>query len=409
MPRKRDGIIHESLEELQELERQYRGKAEGARVTMLLQLKQRPELQIEEVAALVGYSISAVKRWLKTYRVEGLHALLEKGVGGRPDGAIDLGLNRLKHKLVAGDFRRLGEVEQWLEEYRHSHRPRRSAQQAGNGVVKRDDQLHERAGEQEVCNEDRRREIGLEYLAEFFSSLSREPDLRKWGESIRGALRKIFTDIDYITLMTNLRCDIFHPDKYRPIIAVVQNVRGGVNAVETMGMDTDVEEKDHPARMIRSLEESNFPFKDYRAPRHFVFYLHPSNTYIGVIALWRKRSKPPISKQTLAGIEQLRPMFVYLFADFVGRYQAAHPTQLVTDRITSMMREMFDLTTQEVRILTLQLIGMSYEEIGSALNITLNTVRSHIRSIYTKAGAHSVTDFYAKYFSLLIKSTDRNT
>ena len=406
MPRKRDDIIRESLEELQALELQYRGKAEGPRVAMLLNLKQNPELQIEEVALHVGFSLSAVKRWLRAYRIGGMNALLQKKIGGRAEGAIDPGLNRLKKMLVAGDFSRLVEVEHWLEEYRHSHRPRRLGQPSTNGIPKRNEPVEGGGESVPHSSEEERQEIGVEYIARFFNRLSDTPDPGIWGNSLKAALKEIFPAIDYLTLVVNLQCDIFNPDTYEPVVAVVQHVRDGEMMVNTISADPAKGNEEAIARLMNSLKGSDFPFKDYRSPRHFVFFL--SRAYLGVITLWQKRTNPPIPKQTLAGIEKLRPTLIYLFSDIVARCQAARPMELVVEMITSTMRDMFDLTAQETRILNLQLIGMSYDEIGSALNITVNTVRSHVKSTYTKAGAHSLADFYAKYFSLLMKDVDRS-
>jgi DNA-binding NarL/FixJ family response regulator len=48
-----------------------------------------------------------------------------------------------------------------------------------------------------------------------------------------------------------------------------------------------------------------------------------------------------------------------------------------------------DLTPHEVRILQMLAKGDSYREIGDALGVTVNTVRSHIRSIYEKLQVHT--------------------
>jgi DNA-binding NarL/FixJ family response regulator len=52
-------------------------------------------------------------------------------------------------------------------------------------------------------------------------------------------------------------------------------------------------------------------------------------------------------------------------------------------------RERLDLTAQEVTILRLQARGMSYADIATARNISINTVRSHVRAIYKKMHVHS--------------------
>jgi len=48
-----------------------------------------------------------------------------------------------------------------------------------------------------------------------------------------------------------------------------------------------------------------------------------------------------------------------------------------------------DLTPQEVRLLNLLAEGHSYQASASRLNISVNTIRNHIRSIYDKLHVHS--------------------
>src|SRR5260370_21951875 len=48
-----------------------------------------------------------------------------------------------------------------------------------------------------------------------------------------------------------------------------------------------------------------------------------------------------------------------------------------------------NLTAQEVRLLTLLGDGQSYRAAAALLDISINTVRNHIRSIYDKLHVHS--------------------
>lgn len=54
------------------------------------------------------------------------------------------------------------------------------------------------------------------------------------------------------------------------------------------------------------------------------------------------------------------------------------------------------LTRQELRILDLLVQGYSYQRAGDQLNISLNTVRDYIRSIYDKLHVHSKSEAVAK-------------
>jgi DNA-binding NarL/FixJ family response regulator len=54
------------------------------------------------------------------------------------------------------------------------------------------------------------------------------------------------------------------------------------------------------------------------------------------------------------------------------------------------------LTPQEVRLLRLLADGYSYQSAGEKLNITANTVRNYIRSIYDKLHVHSKSEAVSK-------------
>jgi DNA-binding NarL/FixJ family response regulator len=55
-----------------------------------------------------------------------------------------------------------------------------------------------------------------------------------------------------------------------------------------------------------------------------------------------------------------------------------------------------DLTPQEVRLLRLLSEGRSYERAAESLNVSVNTVRNYIRSVYEKLHVHSRSEAVAK-------------
>ena len=59
-------------------------------------------------------------------------------------------------------------------------------------------------------------------------------------------------------------------------------------------------------------------------------------------------------------------------------------------------RESHSLTPQEVRLLALLADGHSYQNAAGQLDITINTVRNHVRSIYDKLHVHTKSEAVAK-------------
>jgi DNA-binding NarL/FixJ family response regulator len=75
----------------------------------------------------------------------------------------------------------------------------------------------------------------------------------------------------------------------------------------------------------------------------------------------------------------------------------------VARRIVALFREIrppeaavYDLTPHEIRILKLLVEGHNYRTAAAELDVTVNTVRFHIRSIYEKLQVHSKSEAVAK-------------
>lgn len=67
---------------------------------------------------------------------------------------------------------------------------------------------------------------------------------------------------------------------------------------------------------------------------------------------------------------------------------AAQNAQAEVRRFRSQVR----LSGQELRILDKFRVKISYKEIASAMGISVDTVRTHVRRMYAKLGAHSAAE-----------------
>ncbi len=59
--------------------------------------------------------------------------------------------------------------------------------------------------------------------------------------------------------------------------------------------------------------------------------------------------------------------------------------------------EGYNLTKRELEILGLLMDGLSYKEIADKCSISIQTLNSHIKNIYTKLGVHSRAEVSAKF------------
>jgi DNA-binding NarL/FixJ family response regulator len=65
-------------------------------------------------------------------------------------------------------------------------------------------------------------------------------------------------------------------------------------------------------------------------------------------------------------------------------------------RVAPPPRAEHDLAAQEVRVLRLLAEGHSYQAMGDRMNVSINTIRNYIRSIYEKLHVHSRSEAVSK-------------
>lgn len=69
-------------------------------------------------------------------------------------------------------------------------------------------------------------------------------------------------------------------------------------------------------------------------------------------------------------------------------------------------RNLRDLSRRESEILSLLSHGLLYKEIAGSLNISINTVRTHLVSIYRKLHVRSRTDAVVLFFKGQVRHTN---
>src|SRR3954467_2574332 len=70
----------------------------------------------EEVAELLGGSLTQLSEWLRIYRNEGLDALCTLHYKGDPGKLSDGQVKQLKEKVQTGCFRNSDQIRQWLQD-----------------------------------------------------------------------------------------------------------------------------------------------------------------------------------------------------------------------------------------------------------------------------------------------------
>ncbi|HVZ38688.1 MAG TPA: helix-turn-helix domain-containing protein [Candidatus Kapabacteria bacterium] len=404
MPRRRDAVITESSEKLQRLESEYRGKPEGQRLATLRLLRERPDRPIEEIATMVGFSAATVKRWLRAYREGGLAAVLDRRAGGKDGQRFDAGLSTLKQKLLNGDLSNLEEAYAWIADYRRSPGTRKIAQQAIHRARPSGAAAQESPGEEAdgAANAEAMRQLFVDRLTAAVVKESERVDIgafADWLRGVNGAIAGVFDDVDLAHFIPNVNVNLWNPSDYRPTI-VMANGGDSEPLMAPISREEWNNDAFHIQRMLKQLADHRFKADRYHPPKAFVYY-YCDTAYLGTLLLWRELGKPPISRQTLEILDSLAPTLKFVLIDLVARHMAVWPHMHTPTETASHLARSFQLTPQETRILVLQFVGRSYEQIAEILNISLNTVRTHVKSIYAKSGTHGHSDFTARYLTPL--------
>lgn len=403
MPRKREGIINESVAELTRIEEEYRGKPEVFRISALRLLKERPESHIDDIAAILGYSPAAVKRWLRTYRDGGLQALLEKPAKGKAQKASNQGLSRLKQALILGEITSLDEVESWIRDHRRRLGVDQQVSYVASGVplggaLPQPEPITPAGADTAAGRLQMAERWVMCYLREF--SNSRSPN--DWSVLLRETMVATFPDIDAVTVVVNMFAFRPDTDEHGVTFAQVnQKLLPDADKDDTLRVviDGNLNKRSRVERTLGQMRRTNFPFDQYHPPKVLIYQFEDGG-YVGQLLLWRERHRAPISEETLSAIMQMENVILFLLSDMAARQAAADPPSMLLNDITEGLTREYQLGRQESRILSLQMVGHTYEEMARTLNISINTVRTHVRSLYAKLGTHGPADFVAKYFTL---------
>lgn len=407
MARKRDTTTLGDLKGLKRLEKEYQGKPEAARITMLRLLRDEPDRSINDIAIQIGYSVPTVKRWMKIYRSEGLDALIQLGARGRQED-VDEDLERLSKKIAAGEFGSLMEVRQWMD--RHDmHRndaaangdvvEKRSTTSGRRKTARRSEKNGSGAGNYEY------RLAGVvipEKVFKLLNNLSTAHDVVEWAKEFRPVFQEFLGDVDRITITVNIQRNVINPEAQDVVASLSKNLNLRPGGWVLDHLSPDSYEEENRRRYVLNQLRPDFPHDDYHPPRVLVLY-YRDQFFMGGMILWRLKDKPPISQQTLAVVEQLKPFLTFLYSDLAARHQLSNPREAVINEIMKEVTTNAELTWQEQRVLMMQLLGFSYEEMAEQMNISINTVRSHVKSMYTKTKAHGPAQFLAKYLAPKLK------
>lgn len=363
MARTRSIRIRESLEELEQLRRFYKGTPQERRTLFLSFLKESSGRTIAEASSLAGISERRGRRWWDAYRKGGLSQL------------FDLRIWK-KEEMDDAPFN---------PNFSGTTSPKAPSSNANA--------------------------TGIDFPAFLvaLAGLVGIPESTRWARAFGDLLAEFIPEINYVVVTLRLTVDITDPSRNKKGFVFRQQLLPGGDV--KYGAHTPNERKYNYEAVIEQGQAQGFPFEKYHfPPAGFDFYLSQGqrsspdakdtrDSYIGCLLLFRNINEPPFSDLTLNLIERLRPFIVYVFSDILARTRHDKPGADLFQEAVDRVAGDVGLTPREQNVLLLEMLGHSYDEIAELLHVSPKTIQTHVRQLYQKAGVSRLSEFFARYFT----------
>lgn len=358
MARTRKGVIHEPLYDIQVLERTYANHAFNARVRMLRCLKESPSLSFQEIALRVGASDRQVRRWWEVYRDRGIAGLLPdtRPLDGEPCSTIK---PTKKNAGIGGS--------------------------AVHGIV--------------GSRTEPKALIDSDSVINVLNNVPVTADTHLWGQQFGKLLCGLFDDIDHVVVNVRITARIIGTAGGWATLTLRQHIFTHNHDRATGPVDSVPQEIEDNifVELIAEGRRQNFPFENYHLPMGFDYRRRGS--YLGSILILRESRHSPISSETVSAITSLEPFIANAMLSHIALRRVEHPGDSVfRDLVTTIAAES-GLTSREIRVLSLQMLGYSYAECASLLHVSVRTIEAHLRTLHQKTGTRRLGEIFAKYFT----------
>ncbi len=386
MPRTRARVV-EPIEMLTRLVSEYPEPHNQRPLRMLLMLKRDEKMTLRTAADKLGVSERTIRRWWAQYQAEGplvfCQAKTDRERRLKPSEIEAFRQYALKH-----GFSELSEAREWiLKEF--------GAEYSVSGVAAllRKMDIHydsqwgpgAEAPDSTICD-------GIDYgpLLRFMMQVPEKEDIIETCHSLRSALMEMLPDVDWMMININTSLAPLNSSEY---MFVQSESCGKIESFlyhQPGNLSPDT-------RLLATIKRRNFPVEQYH-PMTFI-HVTAGDSYCGSFILWRDRSKAPISESTLSTVDQLMPLFRFIFSDIAHRHDRRQPAGVLFRYVLGRLHCSKTLTEQELRVVSYRLLGNSYKEIAELLHISVGTVKKHLHSVYTKTGTKNHVDLFARHLS----------
>lgn len=138
-------------------------------------------------------------------------------------------------------------------------------------------------------------------------------------------------------------------------------------------------------------------YKEFMAPRHYDhdadMLLRNDGKIIAVLYILREDRIGPFKEEELLLLRKLQPFIEYTLNN-------VYTPQRIIER--NYLIEKFNLTERETDVVEIILTGVDIKTLAIELNLQASTVKTHLRHIFEKVGAHSTNELISILFRDLI-------
>jgi DNA-binding CsgD family transcriptional regulator len=133
-------------------------------------------------------------------------------------------------------------------------------------------------------------------------------------------------------------------------------------------------------------------------------YVQESGEYLGCVVLLNRKGSVDISPRTIDLMRQFSPILRLMLKGIISRHMLFSSYNVGTVAPGSETTVWPGLTPRESHVFALHSKGWKYKDIAEHLHIGIDTVKKHVKSIYSKTGTRSRSELLLKYWDATISS-----
>jgi len=387
MPRKRIIDITESLEDLRRLAADNAGTPAADSIRMLIVLSRNPAATTNDIAAMIGCTPRDVERAVAAYRARGMAGLLERAPGR---GISPEQLEELRAAMSSGTLETLEEIRAWLEE-------RFGLRYTKRGVGKLIQRELGARREWVFGKSEKKPATTVEKMMRFLNGLEVHEKLTDSINNIRTLLRNVLPDIDRVSIYISVAGEYRWSSTGSHNLNIIDNRISIIDSNDiSLGLYKPGEKPSE--LLLQHFKLQGMPVDQYNPPESFDYYT-PNGSHLGTILLWTETLKPRPSELAVQLMKRLEPFIIWLLTIYQQRYNQSVPTNIPFHHRLEDIGYEAKLSVQEYRVITMRLLGHSYQSIADSMHIARSTVHKHLTSIHRKTGTSSIVELFAKYFT----------